>query len=346
MSNRHRILIIGLFLYILRYGRSLIRTDHILTDESIWDYVWCLADGHGTEYEQRVWSDWCIKYDISVHSINHGGRETHWIPYIITLYNNRVYILSVFYILVIFTSSLWLAPIMRLSYTPCDPHGNNESSCTIMPNQVWHQVDHHIDYWRHLSLKGSSSREHPYQYRDVYSGYYYTVYRTIDHSYRWLRQSDIIRVLQQNINNTCVCPIFMGIRENITFFAYDDGSDTRQWLIMHRPFVYRNNTMGNKIESTLLYHTHSPLYLNYNNFMYSTASVMSPKQIHYETMYVEYTEVIYDEGICNTSSSLDRIVFDIVTDNVTTQQRRITLTKDDAICFHFCDTTNRLVLDN
>ncbi len=327
MSGRNRILFVGVILYIIRYGLF------SLSYEAIEDYIWCLADGHGNDTEKRIWAMLINTTDgETIYALKHGKRQTSWELYIICLYAILVLI-----------SPIWLNPILSLAYTKCNPlnHHSDLSSCVIMPNQIWREIDYHIDYrglYVHKKMKDISSQ----RYRDVDSGTHFRVYHMIDNTFRWIRHVDMIRQLHDYKNNTCVCPVFMGLRENMTFLVL--GED-KQLVIMYKPFVYRNNTLSNRIQSSLLYHKHSPFYDNYESFMSNTVPRMSSEQIHYETLYVEYTEIIDDYKDCDITPGSDQIMFDIEREPQSSEQKRITLTKKDAICFYFCDTANRIALN-
>lgn len=354
-DNAYELQIVALFLYTLRYGLDFHQP--LLTSERLIHYILLVAEGYGEEYEQKIWQHLCLPYGISIHTINHARREV--LRYSILLYNNRLIVLVLLYSLFIGSLHLWASPLLFVSYPACSvTHNDEEPLCVIKQSDRWHSfVDTNIDYYRHLPLLEPLPRALPRQYRESVTGDLYLGYQMLDARIRWLRPRDLVNQLasfsRQNVS--CVCPVLMGFTENITFLHHRyKEEDRREWIVMHRPFIYRNNTLSNLIESSILYHQTSPLYENYLNFMSSAA--MKPRHIHYESLYVEYTEIaFFDDSIPrrstkNPSSEMgdrDSLILDSKPEQeVPLQQRRITLTQEDAICFHFCETSNRVITIN
>lgn len=355
MDHPFLVQLIALKLYISRYG---LRALYSLTPDTLYDYILFIAEdknnrytliqyGPIQDYEQETWLRWCFLTGVSIHTINHEPRASlKWLERLpsyekletlIKLHSYRFHFMVLLYSLLILSIHIWANPFIVASYTVCD-QGNISEPCIITVNQRGYQFDSRIDYYRYLPLKEKDERALYYS-QDLVAGDNYLSYRMIDGSLKWLRQSELLYYLSLHQNTTCVCPILMGIAENITFLNYRyRESDKEEWIIMYRPFIYRNNTLSNLIESTVLYQSSSSLYENYLNFVSNTA--MNPRQIHYETIYVEYTELslpVSKSDSKHEESLICRI------EEVRHQQRRITLTQQDTICFHFCDTTNRYV---
>lgn len=342
-SDADLILFISLFLYVMRYG---LFVSGRLTVTRLYDFIRYVADGHCNAYETRIWSLWCEGWSsrITIHTINHASRKTHWFHHLLALWNLRGRALFAFYMILVLTSHLWLSPLLTLTVSTdgCDPR-YNITPCRIEPDQVWHEIDTAVDY-RSLKMIHKEEREPSlYQYySDTESGKYYVAFRMLDGQYKWFHPPDLVRQLEKKGKASCVCPLLMGITENVTFINYHDkeeGGDSHQWLMMYRPFVYRNNTMSYRIESSLTYKPESAFYENYRQFMSTSGTLLT--QIHYETLYVEYTEIWPQRRLNNEKGEGgDRVslLLDIVDGRP--RQRRVTLTQSDAICFHFCDTTN------
>ena len=336
-DNAYELQIVALLLYTLRYGLDF--SQPLLTPTRLVDYILLVAEGYGAAHEQKVWL-LCQEYGLSIHTINHARRQV--LQRLIKAYNYRVPLMVVLYGVLIW---LLLGPVAP--YNECG--GGLDHHCMIKPSQRWHAFsDPSIDYYRHLPQPLDQAL--PHQYRDLVTGDLYVTYRMVDGSMRWLRPRDLANQLA-SLSEECVCPVMMGIAGNMTFLRYRyRENDRREWLVMHRPFIYRNNTMSNLVESSILYYDTSPFYENYLNFLSSTA--MKPRHIHYETLHVEYTEVAFFDDLSRPSTttpvdhSLDSggLVLDARPEKeASVQQRRITLTQADAICFYFCDTTNRAV---
>lgn len=357
-TSLERLYITSLFLYFIRYNilavylrggvwcprygcccykcRTLFPIPN-LNSESLRDYMLFLAEGKGNVFENYVWPR-----NVTIHTINH---ERHvWYPSLSLEYKfhpRRIVYTSImsFYVILVLTSHIWLAPIFPYTIGVCMPFNETSATCMITSDDIWSSLSsHHIDY-SVIRRPPTSSQPLQQQYRDVVDDSLYVAYYTMEGSYKWLREPDLIHQLEEEErgdNNTCICPIFMGIIGNVTFLRHND-----EWLIMHQPFIYRNNTMSHMRESSIVYHPHNRLYRNYNSFV-SGPMRSSAKQRHYETLYVEYTS-LEGETLYNDNKTKRALLFNIEPTGKT--QKRITLTLRDAICFHFCDATNRLVLN-
>lgn len=356
MDHPFLVQLIALYLYASRYGLKALYT---LTTNTLYDYILFIAEdknnrytfvqyGPIQDYEQETWLRWCLLTGVSLHTINHEPLASlEWLkqlpPYerletLIKFYPYRFHLMVLVYSLLILSLHIWVNPFIVASYSVCG-QSNISEPCIITTLQRGYRFDSRIDYYRYLPLEQHND-ETLYYSRDLVTGSNYLSYRMIDGSLKWLRPSELLHYLGSHENTTCVCPILMGIAENITFLNYRyRESDKKEWLVMHRPFIYRNNTLSNLIESTVVYQATSPLYENYLNFISHTA--MNPRQIHYETLYVEYTELCLPSIESGESRQEESLICRI--EEAKNQQRRITLTQHDAICFHFCDTTNRHV---
>lgn len=329
-----------------RYGGQCYtcRSD-ILTAERLREYMWFLMEGKGRAYEQRLWKAMVSETESHIHHINHEIVLPAWIPCAMWCYNHaRIGI----YVLLVITSHLWLGPLLSLTYVTCQPGivGGDGASCSIPI--IYTQLEGHIphvDYYHRLFANHARGSSVPLvEYRDVETGRLFFAYPMLDGTYRWINEAALRHRLATQGNESCVCPIFMGITANVTFMRLRQD----EWLVMHRPFVYRNNTLSNLIESSIRYHKESPYYGNYARFMESVMPVV--KQIHYETLYVEYTKFgstssgMADGAACSTETVAATHSRMFTTHKVHAIQQTITLSHADAICFHFCDATNRVVL--
>lgn len=335
---------IALCLYILRCGFTgfFIASRHRVTVSHLYDFIRCIADGHCNDNEARLWSMWSSHYQITIHHINHDSRRGHTSRHLLLhIYNTRLYWLFALYALLVLTSHWWVSFATTIPLV-CDPTCNMTTSlCRIGPEQLHRPLNTHIEYGKKMSMDDTPPPAIYRFYRDSESGKYYVALRMIDDTYEWFHPPDLVRQLSKisGTNHTCICPVLMGIAENITFIE----SERREWLVMYQPFVYRNNTMSNKIESSLLYRKESPFYENYRQFVSKMGFPQS--LIHYETMYIEYTE-IWPQRIIDQeaeASVTNRPPLILSHEDPVTKQRRITLTQSDTICFYFCDTMNSVM---
>ena len=342
MSVADSIIPIALCLYILRCGFiAFIASRHQVTVSHLYDFIRCIADGHCNDNEARLWSMWSSHYQITIHHINHDSRRgtSSRRLFFLHIYNTRLYWLFALYALLILTSHWWLSfDVFATTPILCDPVCNITPSCHIGTEQLHRPLNTHIEYEKKKEAMPPEASPVYRFYRDSESGKYYVALRMIDGAYQWFHPPDLVRQFASH-NHTCICPVLMGIAENITFIESERG----EWLVMYQPFVYRNNTMSNKIESSLLYRKESPFYENYRQFVSKMGFPQS--LIHYETMYIEYTEiwpqrVIDQEG---EGSITQRPPLILIHEDPVVKQRRITLTQSDTICFYFCDTMNSAI---
>lgn len=352
MTAADSIIPIALCLYILRCGFTafFVASRHRVTVSHLYDFIRCIADGHHrNESEARLWSMWSSHHHITIHHINHDSREvrSNRLLLLLRFYNNRLYWLFALYTLVILTSHLWITVFFATTTTAasirCDPTCNFTSLCHIEQHRRRRPLNTHIDYER-ISIDKDDDDPRYRFYRDSESGKYYVALRMIDGAYQWFHPPDLVRQFSSH-NHTCICPVLMGIAENITFIESVGGGE---WLVMYQPFVYRNSTLSYRIESSLIYRSESPFYENYRQFMFKTGLPQS--LIHHETMYVEYTE-IWPQSAVKKGSEEDKeeeeeeedmpsLMLLLNQEEPVGRQRRITLTQSDTICFYFCDTMN------
>lgn len=162
----------------------------------------------------------------------------------------------------------------------------------------------------------------------------------------------------------CVCPVFLGILDNMTLL-YDYA--LRQWLVMLAPAIEKNNTVTPLIESTLEYTNKSgSLHHNYHQFVVERMQGAS-KFVHYATFHVAYSvlqelqreipgpnqteqHTEYTNRIL-THDTVSRCINRDDPDQRTlllkahppasrTRRNRV-LSGEEAICFSFCDATNK-----
>lgn len=200
--------------------------------------------------------------------------------------------------------------------------------CITKTRNIWniHQKPYeNIDYDILIAYK---NRVHPVvdkndiYYTDYENKIYYT-YNIIDKNDRIVKPNFIERellldeldLLRTKHNLSCICPVFLGIVDNVTFLY---NTDSKSWIIMNKPYIYSNNILSNKIESSLVYEkiminttdnskTNNVLYNNYMNFI----SKILDKNIinrHYAKYTIRYSEIMVNkEFIINNHDDITRI---------------------------------------
>lgn len=358
------------------------KIDYALTDERLRDYMLHMANGGGSTIERSIWEK-CVVHENITMTVSHNSdvrieNQTTLCQMIVSVYNHRyvraMIILLISFIIAVMTSHLWVTKISlfdtaTLSLYDChqlslDSHSGMDAIplyCSTLSKYVWHAIDYHASYHHIPRKRGNTSggvlfvdTEH-----EVYD-----IYHTMKGNRLVARTKFIqeLEVLRKDHRINCICPVFMGIVGNV-LFIYDKFSS--EWRIMHQPFVYRNDTLSREIESTIFYEK-DILHHNYNAFV-STVLQNRMTRIHHETIYVEYSEIVspppsvddllkeYNRELTNIDV-IDKCVdmndhhdrtraFGVVhIDNEMVKQKHAMFTGDDAICYSFCDYTNKEIL--
>jgi hypothetical protein len=184
-----------------------------------------------------------------------------------------------------------------------------------------------------------------------------------------VREKTLLDYLQSldDMGNMCICPLLIGLHTVNMTFLYK--RNVQQWSILYNPFIYRNNTHSEFIESSPIYDEKRELYKNSKRLQSDAGSGES--STHWSIINVEHTsfyvedEVVEESSSSSSSSVGDNVVrmtrvlnthyddhgISVNKRNVilyapserrlTTKQERITLSNDDAICFIYCTSHNK-----
>lgn len=198
-----------------------------------------------------------------------------------------------------------------------------------------------------------------------------------DNSSLMLEHDDIVKKLEalrideerRNLyGNICICPSYLGIYGNITFF-YNDKDAT--WIIMYNPVIHRNNTLSTLVLSTIKYHFNSNFF-DINQHIRQLYDLNNLE--HYDSFVVEYNIMpiditmtktnIHDLELYMTNEAilshmnhrLKLLGRQLVGDDGETKhpillekvnnfdKATFHLTTNNAICFTYCDALNRLTM--
>jgi hypothetical protein len=257
----------------------------------------------------------------------------------------------------------------------CEGH----AYCVARRGQLWRLADYtDVDYTAAVfASKTLPSPPLDYYFTDV-EQHVYRVYRTLskgdtqpraklvrmDTLREWLESLRLHQQVQ------CVCPVFLGIVDNVTFL-YDAA--TAQWLAMREPVVVRNETRGNQVASTLVYEavrfSANPLYRNYKHYVddvmrgnshlrhyasydvsywsdgYSSeaaaaaAAAVGAQYEMYDRRLLEYDTV---ERCLSADDARDRSILLVLHRVHGERERRVRhLSGEQAICFNFCQHANK-----
>jgi hypothetical protein len=134
----------------------------------------------------------------------------------------------------------------------------------------------------------------------------------------------------------CVCPALLGLIANATFL-YD--RDEVRWLTLLAPDGHRDDRMANVMESSVHYAqstpdgTAMPLYDNFDALRTFMGDI---RQRHYAHFYVDYS-VANETRKAQPEKRYASVP-------VSSHRHRRLLTAEQAVCFAFCDASNRRLL--
>ena len=204
------------------------------------------------------------------------------------------------------------------------------------------------------------------------NGHFYNQYNILNNysiNKSIISYGDIITLLAklgelepQTSDSICICPSFINIIDNITFF-FDQYEN--KWIIMYFPFIYRNNILSDNVLSTIIFDNKSIFYNKSKNINH--AYNITNKFIHPYSFVVEYLSLVNnDDKILNNLSEMNIKITDfysvnrtgikkynilyktVLLDNIGAlshskpihNRKRIQFTGNDAICFIYCNTLN------
>ena len=137
----------------------------------------------------------------------------------------------------------------------------------------------------------------------------------------------------------CVCPVFLGLLDNVTLL-YRGGA----WLVMPRPVIHRVNAMASEVHSRVRYHYNSQLF---DISQRLEQQLQMGESMHYNNFIVEYDQP-QEPALTAPQASLGEQMsrasrldpVPVVLQRVSSERVRLQLTGDDAKCYIYCDTMN------
>jgi hypothetical protein len=191
---------------------------------------------------------------------------------------------------------------------------------------------------------------------------------------------NLLNHIENETRQTCICPLLVGIRGNLTFL-YRESMRSQKWIILHEPYLYRNNTLSDEVETSItfdkqelpvFFHNNQQLTRNskdaastaYDDSESSSSSSSSTKTLrHYNIFNVEYTQINrIDDGDDSNDDSIrihkdevnsmkmqsmlldddKRLLFMPFKSVGHYQTReRLILSENEAICFIHCNEMNK-----
>jgi len=152
------------------------------------------------------------------------------------------------------------------------------------------------------------------------------------------------------IQHPCICPLFLNIIANVSFLF--DVSEQR-WLVMAQPSIIRVNSFAEQVASTVASNERSLFYKSHRYWQRQMKD--DGEMIHYDSFIVEYTEPS-NELTLTEQSELSRfnkvmgehdytelrILSRQNEEMVQMQRKKAHVSGNDASCFIYCDTLQRL----
>lgn len=236
-------------------------------------------------------------------------------------------------------SSLWIPPVsFEFNYN----NRNNATSKLVFidsNNDIYHTV-YHLPVFK-------ANRDDEEEYQEVGMDRKKRKNKhALESKKELMKERDLLNLLHSLDNNgeMCICPFLIGLDSvNMTFFF---RKETQQWSILYQPFIYRNNTLSDLVETRPIYDEKSVLYKNFRRFHGDKPIAL----IHYSIISVEYTSFIkesletHDDEMkrmtrVEKQQETGNVIFSALTSIEQKRQERITLSGDDAICFIYCTNT-------
>ena len=191
----------------------------------------------------------------------------------------------------------------------------------------------------------------------------------IDHN-TLIKKLEALRLDEEKRNlfgNICICPAYLDIYGNITFFYNDKDAN---WVVMYNPVIHRNNTLSTLVLSTIKYHYNSNFF-DINQRIRQLYDLNNLE--HYDSFVVEYDIIPPDTSSSSSSSSGgtindnfvsyvgptkllahmnsrlkklgDTMDHPILLENIHHfEKSTFHLTTNNAICFTYCDALNKITM--
>lgn len=157
----------------------------------------------------------------------------------------------------------------------------------------------------------------------------------------------------------CICPAFLGIRQNISFFY---NTNEERWIIMLYPVIIRENILAGRVSSTVRYHYNSNLFSvnedlhrRYNNNDDSVDAIDSGNKHplidleHSSSFVVEYEDLPDQSSVSDLLKEMDNKMISVnprplILERVTRfEKKRQQMIGDQAICFIYCNKVSSII---